>query len=232
MARQLFELVGADPARRFSPFCWRTRMALAHKGLEAEVLPWRFTESERLAGYGHKQVPILLEPDGRAVFDSYGIANYLEAAYPDAPSLFGGPGGQAMARFIGAWADGTIHPLVARCVVKDIHDWLGPECQAYFRTSREKRFGATLEAVQAGREQTVQELRQALSPLRFTLTRQAFLGGEAPSYADYIVFGAFMWARNVSAFRLLEPDDAVFAWRARLLAAHGGVAGASLGYDV
>jgi hypothetical protein len=35
MALKLFELVGADEARPFSPFCWRTRMALAHKVLSA-----------------------------------------------------------------------------------------------------------------------------------------------------------------------------------------------------
>jgi len=29
----LHDLTGADD-RRFSPNCWRTRMALAHKGLE------------------------------------------------------------------------------------------------------------------------------------------------------------------------------------------------------
>jgi hypothetical protein len=32
MSLKLFELVGTDAARPFSPFCWRTRMALAHKG--------------------------------------------------------------------------------------------------------------------------------------------------------------------------------------------------------
>jgi len=44
----LYDLAGAEPDRRFSPFCWRTKMALAHKGLEAETVPWRFTEKEKL----------------------------------------------------------------------------------------------------------------------------------------------------------------------------------------
>jgi hypothetical protein len=35
---------GEDTARRFSPFCWRIRVALAHKGLTVETIPWRFTE--------------------------------------------------------------------------------------------------------------------------------------------------------------------------------------------
>jgi glutathione S-transferase len=41
MAIQLFELVGQDD-RRFSPYCWRTRMALEHKELAYETVPVRF----------------------------------------------------------------------------------------------------------------------------------------------------------------------------------------------
>ena len=231
MALQMYDLAGADPARRFSPFCWRIRMALAHKGLAVETIPWRFTEKERIAFSGQGLVPVLVDGDA-VVSDSWTIACHLEDHYPDRPSLFGGEGGRAMARFIGAWTDGVVHPLVARCVVKDIHDVLAPADQPYFRDSREKRFGATLEAWQEGRDQHVLALRAALNPLRFTLGKQPFLGGEAPNYADYTVFGAFMWARNVSSFPLLVADDPVHAWRGRLLAAFDGLAGGSLGSDV
>jgi glutathione S-transferase len=231
MALTLYDLAAAEPERRFSPFCWRIRMALAHKGLAVETIPWRFSEKDRLAFSGQGLVPVLVD-DGKVVSDSWAIACYLEDAYPDRPSLFGGEGGRGMARFIAAWTDGVLHPLVARCVVKDIHDVIAPEDQAYFRASREARFGVTLEAFVAGREQHVLALRQALNPLRFTLGKQEWLGGAGPNYADYTVFGAFMWARNVSAFRLLEEGDPVHAWRARLLAAFDGLAGRSLGYEV
>ena len=53
--------------------------------------------------------------------------------------------------------------------------------------------------------------------MRLTLRTQAFLGGETPNYADYIVFGPFQWARVVSPFKLLAEDDPVYAWRERLL---------------
>ena len=49
MPLKLYELVGTDPSRPFSPFCWRTRMALAHKGLSAETIPWCFTEKDAIA---------------------------------------------------------------------------------------------------------------------------------------------------------------------------------------
>jgi glutathione S-transferase len=64
------------------------------------------------------------------------------------------------------------------------------------------------------------------------LKTQAFLGGAAPNYADYIVFGGFQWARVVSPFKLLAENDPVYAWRERLLDAFDGMARQSPGHPV
>jgi glutathione S-transferase len=77
MNLKLFELVGTDVERPFSPFCWRTRMALAHKGLSAETIPWCFTEKQAISPYDSEKVPVLLDGDS-SVVDSWAIANYLE----------------------------------------------------------------------------------------------------------------------------------------------------------
>ena len=98
---------GRTRALRFSPYCWRTRLALAHKGLEVETIPWRFTEKEALAFSGQGRVPVIRDGD-RVVQDSWAIAEYLEDSYPDRPSLFGGATGRAHARFINAWADSVV----------------------------------------------------------------------------------------------------------------------------
>ena len=101
---------------------------------------------------------------------------------------------------------------------------------AYFRKSREARFGKPLEDIMAGRDKAVEGFRKSLDPLRLTLKTQAYLGGEKPNYADYIVFGPFQWARVVSPFKLLAADDPVYAWRERLLDAFDGMARKSPGY--
>jgi len=222
MAVTLYELAGADPALRFSPYCWRTRLALAHKGLTVETVPWRFTEKERLAFSGQGKVPVLVD-GARVVFDSWTIAGYLEDSYPDRPSLFGGPGGRAGARFINAWADSSLHPGIARMVVRDILDVLDPKDHGYFRASREGMFGATLEAVVADREQRLEAWRAVLTPVRLVLKAQPFLGGAGPSYADHILFGTLQWPRCVSSFALLAADDPVAAWFARVGALYGGL---------
>lgn len=97
MTLKLFELVGTDQTGPFSPFCWRTRMALAHKGLSAQSIPWCFTEKDAIAPYRSEKVPVLLDGES-SVADSWAIANYLEDNYPERPSLFGGEGGRATAR--------------------------------------------------------------------------------------------------------------------------------------
>jgi glutathione S-transferase len=231
MTLKLFELVGTDDRRPFSPYCWRTRMALAHKGLDAVSIPWRFTEKSVIAPHGSERVPVLLHGDS-AVIDSWVIANYLEDKFPDRPSLFGGEGGRAMARMLNWWGDiavvGGIFPLV----VADIPEHLGPVDADYFRKSREARLGKPLEQARDARDAAVTGFRKSLEPMRQTLKTQRYLGGDAPNYADYIVFGGFQWARVISPFMLLEPGDPIYAWRETLLDAFDGLARKSRGYPV
>ena len=228
MSLKLFELVGTDASRPFSPYCWRTRMALAHKGLSAETIPWCFTDRQAIAPHGSEKVPVLLYGD-TTVVDSWTIANYLEDRYPDRPSLFGGEGGRAVGRMLNWWGDGVIGGIFP-LIIADIPLNLKPDDAEYFRRTREARFKRPLEDIMADRDKAVEGFRKSLDPLRLTLKTQAFLGGAAPNYADYIVFGAFQWARVVSPFKLLAEDDPVYAWRERLLDAFDGLARNSPSY--
>jgi glutathione S-transferase len=229
MSLKLFELVGADATRPFSPYCWRTRMALAHKGLTAESIPWRFTEKDAIAPHGSEKVPVMLDGD-RPVVDSWAIANYLEDHFPDRPSLFGGEGGRAMARMLNWWGDVVIVGGIFPFIVADIPEKLAAVDADYFRKSREARFGKPLEEVAASRDQGVIGFRKSLDPMRLTLKSQPFIGGTQPNYADYIMFGGFQWARVVSPFRLLDEADPVHAWRERMFDAFDGMARNSPGY--
>ncbi|WP_338662033.1 glutathione S-transferase family protein [Pararoseomonas sp. SCSIO 73927] len=219
----LHDLCGADPARRFSPYCWRVRMALAHKGVPHEALPWRFTDKAAIADAGTDKVPVLRHA-GRAVHESWAVLEYLEDHWPGAPSLFGGEGGRALARFVNAWSDSVMVPGVARLVVSDIPALLAPEDAAYFTRSREKRFGRPLAEVTADRATAVEAFRRDLHPLRMVLRERPWLSGPTAGAADYIAFGPLQWGRCVSAFPLLEAGDPVHAWRGRLLDAFGGLA--------
>jgi len=222
MPTRLYDLAGADPNLRFSPYCWRAKFALAHKGLAVETVPWRFTEKNEIAFSGQERVPVLIDGE-KTIPDSWAIACYLDDAYPDRPSLFGGAAARAATRFLNSWADTVLNPGIVRFVLSDIFGKIHPKDRDYFRTSREQRFGMTLEAYAAEREQHLPAFRQSLTPLRTTLMAQPYLAGERPAYADYIVFGGFQWARCISPFALIAPDDPIFAWRERMLDAFEGL---------
>lgn len=69
MTIRMYDLAGADPAVRFSPYCWRVRMALAHKGLDVETIPWRFSDKSVIAFSGQGAVPVVC--DGDTVLHEY-----------------------------------------------------------------------------------------------------------------------------------------------------------------
>jgi glutathione S-transferase len=229
MAITMYDLCGAEAERRFSPFCWRARLALAHKGLEVETVPWRFTEKKKLPQPNAGRVPVIVDGE-RVVHDSTAIADYLEERYPDRPSLFGGATGRALTRFVQNWTDTVVLNNLIRLVLLDIYAHIDPADREYFRRDREQRFGATLEDVVKDRAARLPAFRAGLDPLRRTVGRQEFLGGAAPTYADYIVFGAFQWARSISDFELLEDGDPVRAWRGRMLDLYDGLARRSPAY--
>lgn len=219
----LYDLVGSDPTRPFSPHCWKVAFALAHKGLSYESVPTPFTSVKSVEAGAVGIVPVIRDGD-RIVGDSFDIALYLEEAYPDRPSLFGGEGGKATARFIERWSLHNVHAFMGAAVLMDIHDRLDPADQAHFRTTREKRYGKPIEEVPVGRDEKLAAFRAGLEPLRSMLSYQQFLGGETPLFADYIVASAFQWVRIMSSYKFLEADDPISVWFERCLDLHDGLA--------
>lgn len=221
MTIRMYDLAGAEAERRFSPFCWRAKLALAHKELEAETIPWRYADKPILPQPNGGTVPVMIDGD-TVLPDSWTIALHLERAYPDRPSLFGGEAALGVTHALNVWCDTAVHPTLSRLVVADIHAHVASQDKDYFRRTREARFGGKpLEEVQASRDTDVTAFRNALGPVRAALVARPFLGGTSPLYADYIVMGCFLWVRAVSRFEPLAPDDSVMrGWRERLYAAH------------
>ncbi|MPZ09672.1 MAG: glutathione S-transferase family protein [Kiloniellaceae bacterium] len=222
MILRMYDLAAADPLLRFSPYCWRTKMALTHKVLAVETVPWRFTEKQAIAFSGQGRVPVLVDGE-KVIHDSWEIACYLEDAYPDRPALFGSVDARGGALFIKRWAEGQLHPALVRLIIADIVKILHADDLGYFRESREAALGATLEDYSAAKAENLKHLHAVLTPLRLTVKDVAFLGGDEPAYADYIVFGALQWARCASPQNLLDDDDPVAAWFGRLLDLYDGL---------
>ncbi len=211
---KLYELCG-DDGRRFSPYCWRTRMALAIKGMETETVPVGFTEIPNICSSAGKTVPALEADDG-TIFNSFDIALHLDTVHAANP-LFRGEAAAAHCRLIQGWADTAVISGLASMIVLDVWSALRPQDKDYFRTSREQRFGKTLEEFQAGRENRVTGFNlMTLAPARRALASGQWLGGDRPDYADCILFGTLMWPHVVSDFCVLEQGP-VMDWFRRCL---------------
>jgi len=218
----LYDLV-FDGDRRPSPFCWRAKFALKHKGLGWRDEPVGLTEKAKIAFAQSQTVPVI--HDGTAVVkDSWAIAEHLDKAYPDKP-VFKSEMALGYARFVSGWVDTAVHPALFGLIVGDLYDRVRPVDQAYFKESRGKRLGTTdFAGFQAqAREKGLPALRAVLEPARRMLRDQPFLAGHHPAYPDYALAGAFLWARTVSLLALLESDDPICAWRERMLDLYDGM---------
>jgi glutathione S-transferase len=218
--RLLYDLAGEDETIRFSPYCWRTTLALAHKNIRFESVPWHFTDKDAIAFSNQGKVPVLV--DGETVIsDSQEIAEYLETAYPNEASLFGDAATRALIGFVKAWTEDVLHPAIVPLVVGDIWALIDPKDKDYFRETRERYLGRKLEDFLPQRETYLAAFKKALTPLRRTLKRQSFVAGTAPNYADHIVFGALQWGRITSKAPLLDDESEISAWMAAVLGTYG-----------
>jgi len=218
----LYEL-GAPDGAHYSSFSWRTRMALRHKGLAFESVPVRVSDKAAIGFSAQGKVPILRHGE-TVVFDSWKIAGYLEATFPDTPSLFGGASAAGLCRFVNALADRQWMAALAPACALAVTQMVDAGDAAHLRAGFEKGFGKTLEEMQAAREASLKAFGRALDPLRATLRSQAYLGGAAPCYADYIAMSPLQWARIIDAEPVLEADDTLLSWFERMLDLFDGFA--------
>jgi glutathione S-transferase len=209
---RLYDLV-LENGCTISPFVWRIKYAIAHKGFAIESVPVGFTGIKKILDGNYERLPII-DDGGTIVPDSWAIADYLDATYPDRAPLFATKAERVAARFFDAWLWREIFPPMFRCYVLDNYNFVKPEDRAYIRESRERIFlgGKSLEETVAGREERMPAIRRSLQPLRNVLKETPWLGGERPNYSDYCGLSAFLWAASINTCPPLEADDPLFDW--------------------
>lgn len=224
MTRRLFELVTRDGIS-ISPYVWRTKYALAAKGLDYESCGIGFVDIPVVCPPNAGTLPILQDFQQRFICDSWEIAAYLDETYGD-PLLFSCEREHSLVLFFDRWLSVEVVPNLLRICALDIYNRLRNADQIYFRHSREVRLGRSLESAHAERERYLPKVRRALEPMRVALRHSAFVGGASPSYADFIAAGAFIWAGSVATIHLLEADDPMLEWLDRCLGLFGGIGSA------
>jgi glutathione S-transferase len=229
MSLVMYERIGHE-GRRPSPFSWRIRYALAHKGVEVEFRHVRFADVETIRALsGQHFVPIVTDGD-RVIHDSWNIACYLEDRFPDRPSLFGGAGGRGLARSLNHWSDISLGVAIRRLIAADFICCLDPGDRAYYRSSREAAFGCSLEEYCADRPRWLTEFAAVTAPLERTLSEQPYVTGAARGYADYILFSVFQYARLGCPDEFLVEGTALRRWRDGLVHDFDGLGNLYPGY--
>jgi glutathione S-transferase len=223
MTIKLYDLAAGNPKIMFGPFAWRSRMALLHKGLDFEVLPWRFSDNTKIGPNNFASVPVLQDGD-TWVGDSWDIALYLDKKYPDRPTLMNGAESEAYAQFVMGACGSLVFPAAIPVAVYQAFQILDEASKPYFRESREKMFGARLEDIHVDQEKGKAGLAAALKPFNETLAKSPFLGGNSPTYADYVLFGVLKWVDIVSSYRAIDESSEVGKWFVRLEGMYGGYA--------
>lgn len=225
---QLFDLQ-LEAGCTISPFVWQAKYALAHKGLDYEIVPGGFTSLERRTEGRSTHRPGIRDGE-QWVFESlrsgdFVVADHLDAAYPDRPLLFSGSDRRNYVKFLDNWLWAVaIHPWFS-CYILDYHDRCLPEDRPSVRQSREQDFlgGRKLEEVQAGREDRLPLVPPALEPLREVLRESAWLGGDTPDFADYAALSVFLWVASVARTPALTVDDPLRDWIERGFNLFGGL---------
>jgi glutathione S-transferase len=210
----LFDLATQQDLRP-SPFCWRAKLALTHKGIRFEARATRYLDIRSLGDGSFKTLPVM-QHDEKWIGGSMNIADYLESQYADRDSLFPKDPARLYAGFIETWVDSVVQPQIFPMVAYDIWTGLFKVDQQYFRETRELRLGTTLEDARQSHVTQIPVLRKSLEPVRRILKQRPFLCGKAPAFADYIVFGALKWPRLVSSAVLIEAGDPIEDWYLRL----------------
>ncbi|MFT5420754.1 MAG: glutathione S-transferase [Candidatus Endobugula sp.] len=220
MTITLYELSAANRNVRFSPHCWKSRLALEHKQLSYETEAVWFTEKDKIALSNQPLLPMMTDTDAKGTLiinDSWKIALYLDKKYPDAPSLFADDNVQEKADVMNQWVDTELAQFIRPAILMDIFALIAKQDRDYFRSSREAKIGCSLEEFSANPEQKVVQMGQALEPIRITLNEQPYLGGTEPDYRDICLLSTFLWVACVSKIEFLAKKDVIYRWYQHML---------------
>ncbi|KAJ9089734.1 hypothetical protein DSO57_1009738 [Entomophthora muscae] len=183
MMVKLFVLGNKETGLHFSPFAWRTIIALSYKRGRAQN-----NGDDR---WEWKLIPVVQFDDGKIFYESFDIAVELEKRYPT-PQLF--PNGLTNAKFYEAYFIAHLIPVFKR-VIPNMLPAFNEEDRVIFRESREASFKKTLEEFVGDIGSLKSAADLCFDPLRAALKHGAYLEGDHFSYSDVIFLGGFQWIK-------------------------------------
>ena len=207
---KLYELATAD-GTLFSPPCWRIRLALQMHGLEYESALVGYTDIPAIRGPNDERfqtVPILCN-EALGMSDSWEIINYLDTSYAARGKFFRAPAEKAQSLYMQKVMD-DIHKKGMKLFALAIFNSITDKDKDYFRTTREKRLGTTLEELAKSADPAV--LVDAYQTMEVYLQEQPFFGGDAPNYVDITVLSHLQLPAQLGDANPLPKLPAMTKW--------------------
>ncbi|KAJ7088884.1 hypothetical protein B0H15DRAFT_922830 [Mycena belliarum] len=211
-----YDIPSTLPNKSWSPNTLKTKYALNFKNIPFKIVWVEYPDIERVSkeigapptsnkpdGRPHYTLPMIHDPStGAVISDSSNIAAYLDATYPDTPRLL--PEGTfGLFRAFEAAASALLTPVYPWALPAS-HSFLNPPSQDYFRSTREKSLGKTLEAlVPTGEEGAAAwaNFKAGFGKMdewvRASGTGATYFMDKTPSYADIWIAGYVLWLKLV-----------------------------------
>ncbi|KIJ20927.1 hypothetical protein PAXINDRAFT_165749 [Paxillus involutus ATCC 200175] len=207
-----YDIPSSLPGNAWSPNTWKTRYALSIKGVPYKTEWVEYPDIAALAkkigapptstkadGSPSYTLPIINDPNtGKVISDSFLIAEYLDATYPDGNTLFP-PGTKPLiqafeAGVVGALGGVLMLQLALSCYI------LNPSSEKYFRATREAAFGKKIEEFSpegAKRDADVAKGEEDFAAVDSWLAKSGgkYVMGNTISYADGVLAGWLMWIK-------------------------------------
>lgn len=162
-------------------------------------------------------VPCITDANGESIQDSRKIALYLEEKYPE-PSIF--HGGKGVHFFFDDWALQDLFYRPYALSLLQLYSELDDEAQEYYRPSREKILGCTLEEFAGNPEDHLAALNKNLALVTKTLERCDFVTGDMVGWADICLASHLVilekFHPDTFADRVLGENEHVKAWWERM----------------
>lgn len=161
----------------------------------------------------------VLKDLGRFIPDSWAIAKYLEESVPS-PTIF--PGGIAAHEKFQDYVRSDLQPNVLMWLLPQIPPILDERGAEYFRRTREKTFGCSLEEKSKGGDaEWLPILRRGMTPIFHALKGSgAYILGQEFGYADCYILSLCQWIERADVTKLdkfikLDADGNLAEWYAR-----------------
>lgn len=219
----LYDLAGRDQSVRPSPFCWLAKYALLHKGMAFDTVALGFLPKSAYPDPDYGLLPILKHGD-ELIRGSDKIIDYLDDIKPEprlTPLQSSTDGAVGALEFARSWLSDRLFPALGPALFYRVANALGETDQAYFRESREKRFGKSLTEVAA--QPGLREKTDSAMVVLDDQLQDLFLCGKEPGLADYTVFSPLMWKNSITDDDVFTMPTKLGAWHERMLDLYGGL---------